>query len=201
MLSSPDQANILKSQIEILEKDLSSEELKINPHHDLPFAIFRYDPEQEFMLRKEVKLLSIRLESKGKNVHVISLADLFFESVEKEGGKEQIIKVEKELGFNSAQETLNTYFTEKDFSPIPDLLENRIKTMNKEKDIVFLIRAGIFSPDSYKISVLLDEMHGRTLVPIVLFYPGKIDSNLGLRFMGLPGRHSAGSYHVKIYNR
>lgn len=201
MWSSQDQSNSLQSQIKALEEDLNSEELKISPHHDLPFAIFRYDPEQEFALRKEVMLLAVRLESNGKNIHIISLADLYFESIENEGGKVQIIKEEKELGFAGAQETLNTIFTEEDFSPIPVLLEKKVISLNPKKDIVFLTRAGIFAPDSYRISVLLDEMHGRTLVPMILFYPGKIDSKLGLRFMGLPDRQSSGSYHVKIYNR
>ncbi len=193
--------SLLKEQIDNLEKDLSSDELKISPYHDLPFAIFRYDPELEFEIRKEVGLLATRLQNKGKKVHIISLADLYFESVDKEDGIEAIIKEEKELGFLKAQETLNTIFSDPEYTPISQLLTERLKDMNPEKEIVFLIRAGVFAPNSYRISKLLDEMHGKTMVPTVLFYPGTMEGVTGLKFMGIPLKDRVGSYHINIYNR
>jgi len=193
--------SLLKEALEQLECDLDSEELRISSYHDLPFAIFRYNPEQEFEIRKEIKRLAIRLNNRGKQVHIISLEDLFFEAIEREGGKEQIIKEEKEFGFLKAQESLNTILSDPDYSPIPDLLERRLNDLNPAKDIVFLIRAGIFAPNSYRISTLLDEMKGRTLVPAVLFYPGMMEGITGLRYMGMPSKGIGGSYHVNIYNR
>jgi hypothetical protein len=192
---------LLKEQIKTLEKDLCSEELKISPYHDLPFAIFRYDPELEFEMRKEISLLAIRLNGHGKKVHIISLADLFFEAMEKEGGKEQIIKEEKEYGFLKAQESLNIILSDPEYAPLSDLLVDRLKNMDSEKEVALLMRAGIFSPNSYRISKLLDEIHGRTLVPTVLFYPGKIEGVTGLKFMGIPMEDKAGSYHINIYGR
>jgi AcrR family transcriptional regulator len=124
---------LLKEQIKTLEKDLCSEELKISPYHDLPFAIFRYDPELEFEMRKEISLLAIRLNGHGKKVHIISLADLFFEAMEKEGGKEQIIKEEKEYGFLKAQESLNIILSDPEYAPLSDLLVDRLKNMDSEK--------------------------------------------------------------------
>ena len=193
--------SLLKEQIEILEKDLCSEELKISPYHDLPFAIFRYDPESEFEMRKEVSLLATRLKNFGKKTHIISLADLFFKSLENEGGKEQIIKEETEYGFLKAQESLNTILSDPDYSPIADLLIEQFKDMDAKKEVVLLIRAGVFSPNSYRISKLLDEIHGKTRVPTVLFYPGTIEGVTGLKFMGIPMEDKVGSYHVNIYNR
>jgi len=193
--------SLLKEQIKTLEKDLCSEELKISPYHDLPFAIFRYDPELEFEMRKEISLLAIRLNSHGKKTHIISLADLFFEAMEKEGGKEQIIKEEKEYGFLKAQESLNIILSDPEYAPLSDLLVDRLKNMDSEKEIALLVRAGIFSPNSYRISKLLDEIHGKTLVPTVLFYPGKIEGVTGLKFMGIPMEDKAGSYHINIYGR
>ena len=192
---------LLKEQIEVLEKDLCSEELKISPYHDLPFAIFRYDPDLEFEMRKEVSLLKTRLKNCGKNAHIISLADLFFEALEKEGGTELIIKEEKEYGFLKAQESMNTILSDPEYAPISDLLVKRLKDMDAKKEVVLLIRAGIFSPNSYRISKLLDEIHGKTHVPTVLFYPGTIEGVTGLKFMGIPIEERVGSYHVSIYNR
>ena len=192
---------LLKEQVKVLEEDLISKELKISPYHDLPFAIFRYDPELEFEMRKEINFLSTRLKNKGKIIHLISLADIFYDAIKKEGGKEQIIKEEKEYGFLMAQKSLNTILSDSDYYPIAEILKEKLKNMNPDKDIVFLTRAGIFAPEIYKISILLDEMHGKTNVPIILFYPGKVESQTGLRFMSLPKKETQGSYHVNIYNR
>ena len=34
----------------------------ISAYHDMPYAIFRYPPEEEFAVRREVRLLQTRLE-------------------------------------------------------------------------------------------------------------------------------------------
>jgi hypothetical protein len=47
----------------------------------------------------------------------------------------------------------------------------------------------------------LDGMHGRTMVPIVLFYPGTAEGKTDLRFMDMQERANLGTYNyrVKIY--
>ena len=40
----------------------------------MPYALFRYEPEEEFELRKQITLLETRLNQKGKRVSRISLA-------------------------------------------------------------------------------------------------------------------------------
>ena len=45
----------------------------ISAYHDMPYAIFRYPPEDEFAVRQEVALLRTRLEQAGKRVTTISL--------------------------------------------------------------------------------------------------------------------------------
>jgi hypothetical protein len=56
----------LKDSIALLESDLVAEPPRINVYHDLPFAIMRYDPTDEWQLRREIKLLTTRLESFGR---------------------------------------------------------------------------------------------------------------------------------------
>ena len=60
----------LKERIELLESDLKAVPPRISVYHDLPFAILRYDPDEEWELRREVKLLATRLEAAGKEVHI-----------------------------------------------------------------------------------------------------------------------------------
>jgi len=189
----------LREQLDQLEKDLAKDVVTISPYHDLPFAIFRYDPQLEFEIRKEINFLSTRLGNLGKQVYIISLADLFYESINKEGGINPLIIEENEFGFLRAQETVNNILSDPDFTPISMLLEEKLKDFDKQNTIIFLIRAGVFSPNFYKISVLLDYMKGRTEIPCILFYPGSVKENV-LFFMDqfdMP----PGSYHINIYNR
>ena len=54
---------------------------KLSAYHDMPYAIFRYDPEDELELRKQVTLLETRLSQKGKRVRRISLAECLDEAM------------------------------------------------------------------------------------------------------------------------
>lgn len=56
----------LKDSIAPLESDLKAVPPRISVYHDLPFAIMRYDPTDEWELRREIKLLATRLEAVGK---------------------------------------------------------------------------------------------------------------------------------------
>ncbi|RLB13821.1 MAG: hypothetical protein DRG63_09605 [Deltaproteobacteria bacterium] len=63
------------------------------------------------------------------------------------------------------------------------------------------MRAGVLAPSIYRCSTLLDQMHGRTMVPIILFYPGSVEGGADLRFMNMEDRANLGAYNyrVKIY--
>ena len=61
----------LKERIERLEADLKAVPPRISVYHDLPFAILRYDPPEEWILRREARLLwnpalVIDMKSRGK---------------------------------------------------------------------------------------------------------------------------------------
>jgi hypothetical protein len=67
----------LKERIELLENDLKAVPSRISVYHDLPFAILRYDPTDEWELRREVKLLATRLVATGKEANEIRMSELF----------------------------------------------------------------------------------------------------------------------------
>jgi hypothetical protein len=190
----------LSERISLLEKDLTSAPLRISVYNDLPFAILRYDPDEEWQLRREARLLATRLESQGKTVHLLSMADLLWQAVAETEGADTIIEMEQEWGFAAAQEQVTTYLSDPDWRPLPDLLSERLAGFDPAKDMVFLMRAAAMAPALYQMSKLLDEMHGRTLVPTILFYPGTLEGTTGLRFMALKEREALGNYRVKIYS-
>jgi len=190
----------LKERIELLENDLKAKPMRISVYHDMPFALLRYDPQDEWTLRKELSLLATRLSSIGKEVVSVSLSDLLWKAIEGSEGLEEIIELEKAMGFEKAQEQVTTYLSDSDYRPLRDVLADRLRNLHPEKNIVFLTRATSMAPAIYPMSRLLDEMHGYTRIPTLLFYPGTLDSGTrGLRFMGLKDREVQGNYRVKIY--
>ena len=189
----------LKERIELLENDLTAKPPRVSVYHDMPFAILRYDPLEEWTLRKELSLLTTRLNAIGKDVVQISLAELLWEAIEGSESLDEIIDLEKAMGFEKAQEQVTIYLSDSDYRPLRDLLADRLKTLDPEKNIAFLTRAASMAPAIYPMSRLLDEMHGYSRVTMILFYPGTIEGTTGLRYMDLKDREVQGNYRVKIY--
>jgi hypothetical protein len=189
----------LKDRIDLLEADLRATPPRISVYRDLPFAILRYDPAQHWEVLRELRLLETRLEDAGKRAHVISIADLLWDAIDGSEGMGAVVQLERERGFDAAQEQLTTYLSDRDWQPLPDLLAAKLQPLDAKRDIVFLVRAGAMAPSIYHMSKLLDEMQGRTEVTTILTYPGTIEGTTGLRFMDLKDREALGNYRVKIY--
>jgi hypothetical protein len=193
----------LKDSIAPLESDLKVVPPRINVYHDLPFAIMRYDPTDEWELRREIKLLATRLETVGKTVHIIPMSELLWSALEKvhqkddDEGLDAVIELEKERGFVEAQQQVTTYLSSKVWIPLWDLLAERLASVKPENSVVFLSRVAAMSPGIFHMSMLLDKMLGKTKAATILLYPGSIEGTTGLRFMDLKDRDALGNYRVK----
>jgi hypothetical protein len=190
----------LKQRIETLEADLKATPMRHHVYHDLPFAVFCYAPNQEWQMRKEIQLLKTRLEKDiDRAVSIISLAELMWQSVDESEGVEEVASLERQDGFDAAQEMIQDYLSDPTWRPLPDLLAERLAQLNPDRHLVFLVRAGGLAPNVYRVSKLLDEMKGRTRVPCVLFMPATTEGKSSLRFMGIAENEGRGSYHTKVY--
>lgn len=195
----------LKDRLAPLESDLKAVPPRINVYHDLPFAIMRYDPTDEWEFRREINLLATRLEAVGKVVYVIPMSEMLWSALEKvhqkddDEGLEAVVELEKERGYVEAQQQLTTYLSSKVWIPLWDLLAERLASISPHNSVVFLTRVAAMSPGIFHISMLLDKMQGKTKVITILCYPGSIEGTTGLRFMDLKGREALGNYRVKIY--
>ena len=191
----------LPQRFDALEKDLMADPTRISAYHDLPFAIMHYSPTMEFDIRKDMGLLATRLSNAGKEVHFISVARILWDATEREGGIDELKQEEIGLSFHRAEQTLSSFVTDENFTPLADELSALMGGLTPEKDIVFLVRVGSLAPAISRAAVILEAMHGRSLVPIVLFYPGSLDGTNDLRFMDLPDRYGRGpyNYRVRIY--
>jgi hypothetical protein len=168
----------------------------ISAYHDMPYAIFRYPPEEEFEVRQELALLRTRLEQAGKRVTTISLAECLRSALEAEAlDTDALIDAEKSVGLEPTIETIHQVLSE--YQPLDDLVAQRIPgDADPLSDIVFVVRAGALFP-IYRTSSLLEQLKGKVHVPAVLWYPGELDGAAGLKFMGvLDAEHN---YRPKIF--
>lgn len=192
----------LEKNLETLAADLVANPLRISAYHDLPFAIFRYDPGEEYELRKQLRLFSFGLEhNQGKRVRFISLARLVWNVVAAPKDLNELYAVEKSRGFDAAQKHLHSLIANRQFRPIVDEVLAAMKDLTPAKDVVFLVRAGGFAPAIYRCSVLLDEMHRKTMVPSIFFYPGTAERATDLSFFNQSATGALGvyNYRVKVY--
>ena len=194
------QVSSLKDRIELLEDDLKAVPPRISVYHDLPVAILRYEPSEEWALRREVKLLATRLEGAGKEVHIIPMSEFLWKAIEETEGLDAVAELERERGYIAAQEQVTTYLSDKDWRPLPKLLQERLEKLDPVRDVVFLTRVAIMSPGLFHMSKLIDQMTGKTRVMTILFFPGSFEGPSGLLFMGLKERESVASFRVKIYD-
>ena len=168
---------------------------KISAYHDMPYAIFHYDPEQELPLRREVSSLQTRLENKGKRITRISLAQCLDAALRSEATMEDWFENERMFGAEKAIEDVHKLLADR--VPLVDLVADRMPAdSDPRKDLVFIVRTGALFP-VYRTFSLLEQIKGRVVVPTVLFYPGDLDGAAGLRFMGvLQAEHN---YRPKIF--
>ena len=169
---------------------------EISAYHDMPYAIFRYPPEDEFAVRQEIALLHTRLDQIGKRVTTISLSECMNSALEAEGlSAAALADAERSVGITATIETIHEVLSS--YRPLDQIVADRIPSdADPLRDIVFLVRAGALFP-VYRTSSLLEQLKGRVRVPAVLFYPGVLDGAAGLRFMGvLDADHN---YRPKIF--
>lgn len=185
----------LKQNLEpILE--LPDPRQRLSAYHDMPYALFCYDPEEEFSLRQQVTLLETRLSQKGKRVRRISLAQCLDAAMRLQRPLPEWFAVERELGTETVVETVHSVLSE----GAPSLVELVASQLPEEgdplRDLVFILRTGALFP-VYRTFSLLEQLKGRVHVPTVLFYPGELDGAAGLRFMRvLDAEHN---YRPKIF--
>jgi hypothetical protein len=175
--------------------ELADPRARISAYHDMPYALFRYDPEEEFDLRKQVTLLETRLTQKGKQVKRISLAECLDEAMRSQRPLQEWFAAEREQGTDTIVDTVHSVLSE--YAPLVDLVAAKMPDEpNPLRDIVFIMRTGALFP-VYRTFSLLEQLKGRVSVPTVLFYPGDLDGAAGLRFMGvLDAEHN---YRPKIF--
>lgn len=190
----------LKERVDNLESDLRQKPMRHYVYSDLPFAIFCYHPDEEWEMRKQIRLLTTRLNKDNvRRVEHVSLAELLWKSIDESEGLKAIRGLERASGFLTAQTQINRYLSDPDWRPLSTLLRERLDALRSDSHLIFIMRTGALAPNVYRVSKLLDEMKGHTRVPCVLFMPATTEGQTNMKYMGIAENEARGSYHTKVY--
>lgn len=167
--------------------------MKISDSHDWPFAIFQYDPKDELIMRKQIKLLKSRL--KNKNIVEISLAEIFWDKL-KTIDLDRLFESEKIHSLERTIDTIHNILSDEEEGTIEDLIEEKLTVEYPPNTIIFLTRTGVLFP-VYRTSAILENLYQKIKITTILFYPGTKVASHGLRYMGLTEPNY--NYRGKIY--
>ena len=201
----------IASAVAALRKDLLRDEgPQISTVRNYNFAILPYAPDQEFSLRSAIHELSGELRVAGWTTGTLVLHSLLLARLRAEGPDvlDSIIHREKSLagaadgsrGLRMLKERVVNLIDRPDgiAADVVRGIEAIVADSEApERTVIFLGRLGGLYP-FLRTSALLKHIAGRTHnLPVVLLYPGTVEGETGLRFMGVlqPDR----DYRPRIY--
>jgi hypothetical protein len=203
---------VIERAVAALKKDLLRDggpQISTVRHYN--FAILPYPPAEEFPLRAAIHNLSEELRAGGWTIGNIALHKLLYARIRAEGPEFYQAMVEREKRLAQAADPRRGLRSLKErivnMADGPDGIAkevirsvNRILDENPEnadRTVIFLGRAGALYP-FLRTSALLKRLTGQTRnAPVVLLYPGTVDAEGGLSFMGvLPADRD---YRPRIY--
>ena len=165
-----------------------------------PYAVYVHEPDKEFAVRSEIQDLRAYLNANRVDVAAISLADLFWQSVDDSNFYEAIVEAEKSMpddpdGLDDIHKSLREILRTSPTLAARVLAEVETSPANCA---VLLCRAGALYP-VFRTSALLDDLRERLRKPVILLYPGHVVDPYGLSFMSKC--EPTHGYRAKIYQR
>ncbi|AKU90921.1 BREX protein BrxB domain-containing protein [Vulgatibacter incomptus] len=205
------QASPLRAAFQALRRDLLADGgPQISTMQNYRFAIVPYQPDQEFALRREVKVLSDDLMAAGWVVLSIPMHQIMLEKIRVQGTDfvQHLIAREKRLSARGEAERALQSLRDALYPLLegPDGIAadvaRRIASFcdahpdQADRTVALIGRIGALYP-FFRSSALLKHLDGNTRgVPVVLLYPGERGDG-GLSFMGeLPPDRD---YRPRIY--
>ncbi|MGQ0678936.1 MAG: BREX protein BrxB domain-containing protein [Actinomycetota bacterium] len=168
---------------------------RIVDYHDqvngttVPCWVYVYPPAQEYAVRADVVRMATWLAGPGRKVQCtsVSLTDTFWEAIDDSGMFEELVSQEREADGNLAAQA-KVHRSVGQLLRLPPSLTERVARRLPQPPgrwASVLYRAGGLYP-GYRTSALLEDLKLRTgvRIPLVLLYPGTIEGNYGLSFMG-----------------
>ena len=201
-----------EASLKALKTDLLRDDgPQISTVRNYHFAILPYPPADEFPVRRAIRSLTEELRAGGWTVGDIPLHQLLIKRLRAQGIEvvDALIDREKRLmrsadpgrGLRALKERVVNVVEGPD-GIAKDVVDELSRILdespgNADRTVIFLARAGALFP-FLRTSALLKHLTGQTRnAPVVLLYPGTVDVEGGLSFMGvLPADRD---YRPRIY--
>lgn len=155
-----------------------------------PYQLYVYRPEDEWKVRTEMQDLRRWLEAPDQRTTcvAVSLAEVLWEALDERGRLDDLAAMEEEaagdpLALAEAHRAVAEVLREE--PTVADRVVRRVTAAGggKPRVAVFLYRSGSLYP-AMRTSAILEDLLGRVQRPVTLLYPGSVEGEFGLRFMG-----------------
>lgn len=172
------------------------------PGGTVPFQVYVYDPVDEWKVREELQGLRLWLEADAQRINcaAISLSELLREALDENDRFADLVDLERQAkGDLKRLRQAHRAVAEVLLSPptMADRVLARLKAA-PDRTAVFLYRAGALFP-AVRTSGVLEDLVERVGSPVTMLYPGTVEGEFGLRFMGVA--EPTYGYRARIVSR
>lgn len=140
---------------------------------EIPFFISAYNAKQELEIRESIKLLINKLETSGVSILELDLFELTCEILNKKGGVERMIQIEKtkpkDKFLRALQSTLNMQ------QVLMPLIKTKIDESNAQ--VYFMTGIGPVFPFIRSHNILNNLQSIAKQAPTVAFFPGEYNGH------------------------
>ena len=140
---------------------------------EIPFFISAYNAKQELEIKESIKLLINKLENSGIKILELNLYELTCEILEKKGGVERMLQIEKTKPkhkfLRALQSTLNMQ------QVLMPLIKTKIEESNA--NVYFMTGIGLVFPFIRSHNILNNLQNIAKQAPTIAFFPGEYNGH------------------------
>lgn len=139
--------------------------------NEVPFYIFDYNPQDEFLVREHIKMLKQKINNKNADTRIkeIDLFDVLINCLKDKGYLERAIDLEKRYGSEKFIDTIKNSLGLKTEN---NAFVKKIVELVEPGDVIFITGVGKVYPIMRSHKLLNNLFPHITQNPLVLFFPG-----------------------------
>jgi len=159
-----------------------------SPGGTVPFQVYVYDPIDEWKVREELQGLRLWLEADAQRITcaAISLSELVWEALDENDRFADLVDLERHAQGDPKRLRQAHRTVAEVLLSAPTIADRVLARLagTPERTAVFLYRAGALFP-AIRTSGVLEDLVERVRSPVTMLYPGTVEGEFGLRFMGV----------------
>jgi len=152
----------------------------LNPAKSDPLFYFVHAPEETLEVKRKLPLWTAKLREDGKEVEIVSLAELLWQIIDESGRWEDWLEIESEYEIAEINDAVRDVLRAE--NALAEAVAKHIASPTPDR-VIFLTDTGLVHP-YFRVRALESSLHDRVQVPAVIFYPGRRSGQYGLHFLG-----------------